>query len=263
MKKRIISALIALAVVIPLIIIGGIPYKIGVCLIGLIGFYELTRIKKDVPLIVKVLSYFCFILILTYNITNDNITMNINSLYILMPILMLLLPIVLYHDNETYNYEDASFLITSVLFLGLGFNILMQIREYNVYYLIFLLLITFLSDTYAYITGNLIGKNKLCESLSPNKSVEGFIGGLTVTTAICTVLYINAFSYKGNILVLVIIIMGLSLISTMGDLLFSSIKRKYKIKDFGNIMPGHGGVLDRLDSLLFVLLTFYFIISFM
>ena len=139
----------------------------------------------------------------------------------------------------------------------------MSIREYNIYYLIMILLITIVSDTFALITGSLIGKHKFCPDISPNKTVEGFIGGLVFSLVICVPTYITIFNYNGNILLVILLIAGLSIVSTLGDLVFSAIKRYFKIKDYGKIMPGHGGVMDRIDSFLFVLLAVYIIVNFL
>lgn len=262
MKKRVISAIIALLIVIPLIIVGSYFYKIGVGIIGLIGFYEMLNArdqKKKIPILVKIISYVCFILFMINNAILNNLSFNIY--YIAISILVLFIPIIFYEDNAKYNIEDATFLFTASLFLGIGFNILMNIRDYSLSYFILLLLITTLSDTFAYIIGMLIGKHKLSPKISPKKSVEGFIGGLVMSTFVVTSFYINIFSYEGNILYVILIVGLLSIISTLGDLFFSSVKRNYEIKDFGNIMPGHGGILDRLDSLLLVLIAFMLIIG--
>ena len=119
------------------------------------------------------------------------------------------------------------------------------------------------TDIFAYVTGLLIGRHKLIPSVSPKKTWEGLIGGTVFGTFISTTFYISAFDYSGSILLLILIVMLLSLVGQMGDLVFSSIKRYYGKKDFSNIMPGHGGVLDRLDSLIFVMLAFSFIVYFL
>lgn len=264
MKQRIISAIIALIIVVPIIILGGKTFCIGASIIGVIGFYELLKIKnkkKEMPYAMKVVSILCFLLLL---VNNWNI---IGGLFIAdykrMPfiIFLLLVPIVFYNKSKKYDIEDALFLLGSVMFLGIGFNQLVSIRLLDIKYLLFLLSITIFTDTFAYIVGRLIGKHKMCPSVSPNKTWEGFFGGLVFGTFISTVYYVNAFSYNKSIILLVLLVMILSVIGQLGDLIFSSIKRHFDIKDFGNIMPGHGGVLDRLDSLLFVVLAFEFLIS--
>ena len=129
-------------------------------------------------------------------------------------------------------------------------------------YLIYILLITIITDTYAYIVGRLIGSHKLIPSISPKKTWEGLIGGTVFGTFIASVYFHSVVSFETPILIVLIMTSFLSLTGQIGDLFFSSIKRFYHKKDFSNIMPGHGGILDRLDSLLFVLMMFILFMDF-
>lgn len=263
MKTRIISALVAFLIVIPLLIIGGYAYKLGVIALGIIALFEIIKAKsnkKSIPLLVKIMVIFTFVLTMAVNI-NNNFILNIDYKYLILNALLLFLPLIIYNDDKKYGIEDATYLFAFSTFLILGFSALMMIREFNVYYLIFLLLVTITSDTFAFFVGKLIGKHKMCPSISPNKTIEGFVGGLLFGTFITASIYYVTLEYTGNIFLLILFVMLLSIISTLGDLFFSYIKRHYEIKDFGNIMPGHGGVLDRVDSLLFVLLAFCLIVN--
>ena len=241
MKQRIISALIALIIIIPIIIHGGTLFNVGA------------------SLIVKVLGVICFLLILVSNfdIVKDTLIENLDR--ISTSILLLITPIVFYHKSKKYDIEDALFLFGGAVFLALAFNNLISIRAFNINYFWFILIITTLTDTFAYITGYLIGSHKMIPSVSPKKTWEGFIGGTIMGTFTATMFYLRIFNFNGNILFLILIVMLLSMIGSIGDLVFSAIKRHYEIKDFGNIMPGHGGVLDRLDSILFVSLAFSYL----
>jgi len=266
MKVRVISAIVALIIIIPIIVIGGIPFYIGASLIALIGYLELLNAKeknKKLPFVMKCISVFCFLFLMI-----DNLEV-IDSLYIAdyeritIILFLLILPIVFYGKNKKYDIEDALFLSGAVLFLGVSFNNLISIRVNSIYYLVFILLITIFSDTFALFVGKLIGRHKMCPSVSPNKTWEGLVGGLFFSTFVSTVFYITMFDYTGNLLLLIILVIFLSICGVLGDLVFSSIKRHYGIKDYGNIMPGHGGVLDRLDSILFVVLAFGLIVRFL
>lgn len=122
-------------------------------------------------------------------------------------------------------------------------------------YLVALPLVTaFTSDAFALFAGMLLGRHKLAPALSPKKTVEGAAGGV-VGAVVCTVIYgavvHTAFQVEANYLLLALYGAVGSLFSQLGDLSFSYIKRQYDIKDFGNILPGHGGVLDRFDSVIF------------
>lgn len=266
MKQRIISAVIALMVVIPIIILGGKVFSIGATILGCIGVYELVKCrnkKRKIPNTMFLISIISFLL-LTINNWNT-----LGSLYVTdytripLIIIALILPIVFYNKSKKYDIEDALYFLGGVLFLGVGFNELINIRLLNINYLVYLLLITIITDTFAYVTGKLIGKNKMCKSVSPNKTWEGFAGGLVFGTLVSTIYYVTVIGYTSNLFKIIILSMTLSILGQLGDLVFSSIKRHYDIKDFGNIMPGHGGILDRLDSIIFVVLSFGIIISYL
>ncbi len=262
MKQRIISAIIALIICIPIIIYGGVPFYIGGSIIGAIGLYELIKAKekqKKYPLAIKILGGILFLTIFfnELDIISNSIYEKIDIK--ILTIMILILPTIFTSHSKKYDIEDAMYMVGSVIFLGIGFNSLLALRINGLNYLWFIFLITVFTDSFAYITGILIGKHKMCPSISPKKTWEGLIGGTTFGTFVGTVFYMTAFDYSGNIAVLITIVAILSIISQLGDLLFSSIKRHFDIKDFGNIMPGHGGVLDRLDSILIVVLAYSFL----
>ncbi len=126
-----------------------------------------------------------------------------------------------------------------------------------------------IADSGAYFAGTFLGKHKLCPEISPKKTVEGLIGGI-VTTALVfvvfNVVYVNLISKEtlnANYILLAVSGAVCALIGTLGDLSASMIKRQCGIKDYGNIMPGHGGMMDRFDSVLFVMPTFYAFLSVM
>ena len=264
MKQRVISAIVAIIIVVPIVLYGGIPFYLGASVLGLIGFYELLKARKtqrDVPNIMKLVCMFAFIIIMMDNWGNKVLVFNSNDKLILS-ILLTVIPIVFFNKKKSYDINDALFMLGTIMFLGISFNHLVNIRVGSLYNFIYLVLITTMTDTFAYFTGRLIGKHKMCPSVSPNKTWEGFVGGLVFGTIISVVFYVCAFDFTGSIFLLVLVSMLLSVVGQLGDLVFSSIKRHYKIKDYGNIMPGHGGVLDRLDSLLFVILVFTYLSKF-
>jgi len=126
--------------------------------------------------------------------------------------------------------------------------------------MISILSIIWVNDSFAFLIGKNFGKNKLFPSVSPKKTIEGLLGGLVFS--LLTGLLISKINADFSLLNWLIIAVIVSLVGTIGDLVESKFKRQANIKDSGNIMPGHGGVLDRLDSLLFVAPFVYLYINF-
>jgi phosphatidate cytidylyltransferase len=263
MKERVISAIVALIIVIPLILIGGIAYYIGVSIIALIGYYEFLKVReneKKITPYVKAISALAYLLIVISPLTT-NINFLIDYRLIILDLFVCFLPLIIL-DKKDYDAEDALVLVSATLFLGIAFSYLITIRKMDVLYLIYVVLVTIMSDTFAHFFGTKIGKHKLCPAVSPNKTVEGMIGGVFFGTFLGTVFFKTFIDVSANLFMVIVISLALSLVAEFGDLVFSAIKRKYGVKDYGNIMPGHGGVLDRLDSILFAILAFSYLVSF-
>ena len=177
-------------------------------------------------------------------------------------ILLFLLPILLKNKKEMdYDINDALYLVGSLLFINIAFNLILVVRNYSLNYLIYLLLITVITDTFALITGMYIGKNKLAPTISPNKTIEGFIGGVLMGTFVATTFYYTVIDPGISLAILILTTLFLAVVGQLGDLVFSSIKRTFNVKDFSNLIPGHGGILDRLDSLIFVILAFILVMG--
>ena len=264
MKQRLISALVALIILIPLIILGGNIFNIGVYVIALLGlkeFMDIKETKKHIPLFVKVMSVVFYTIIILSSFGGNLLTLSMDYRLISGLFLAFLLPTVLYHDRDKYSINDAFYLMGGIFFLAVSMILLINIRAHSLAMLIYLILITTMTDTFAYLTGMLIGKHKLLESISPKKTWEGTIGGTIFGTFISTVFYVTVINPEINLVIIILVSAFLSLVASLGDLAFSAIKRYYGKKDFSNIMPGHGGILDRLDSIIFVLLGFMFFIT--
>ena len=166
------------------------------------------------------------------------------------------MPIVFVNDNKKYNLNDALFLIGSTLFIGLSFNLLIAIRNISLDYIIYIFLIATITDTFALLTGRKIGKNKLAPKISPNKTIEGSIGGSIMGTFVASIYFMEVINPSVNVFAAVAMTLILTIFGQIGDLVFSAIKRYYDTKDFSNLIPGHGGILDRLDSIIFIVLAF-------
>lgn len=263
MKKRVISAIVALIIVIPIIFIGGYTYYIGVGLLSLIAFYEIMNVRdkeKKIPFVMKVLSLITYLFIVMSAIKSDT-SFNIDHRLIILNILVCLIPLITLKRKD-YDSNDALFLLAITLFLGIAFNYLIVIRNISLNYLLYVVIVTTMSDTFGHFWGTRIGKIKLCPNVSPNKTVEGMIGGTLMGSVLGVVFFSTFINPNVNIFMISVISFTLSIIAQFGDLVFSSIKRHYGVKDYGNIMPGHGGILDRLDSVIFAVLAFSYLVAF-
>ncbi|BED92707.1 MAG: phosphatidate cytidylyltransferase [Candidatus Paraimprobicoccus trichonymphae] len=169
--------------------------------------------------------------------------------------------------------NDISVIYALAIIISFSLSKIVKLKnmdlEFGSFYVLISLGIAWYSDTGAYFFGKFFGKNKLCPKISPNKTVEGFIGGiitcliLVIVTSLVFNNLIFAEKHKINYTSLIILSLIGSSISTLGDLCFSVIKRNYNLKDFGDIIPGHGGMLDRLDSVIFVVPYVYIYLNFL
>ena len=153
-----------------------------------------------------------------------------------------------------YSFEDLGFPFLSAFYVGMGFQNLLVAQQSSLFILFLALFIVWATDSGAYFIGKKIGKTKLIPSVSPNKTVEGSLGGI-VSAIVVAVLMVFLYPNKApdiNIFKLIILVAVFSIVGQLGDLVESSLKRHFGVKDSGNILPGHGGILDRFDSLIFV-----------
>lgn len=256
--------------------------------IAIYEFCNLTQVSKTLPLIAGTLLYCTITLISHYNKittetinqifdTNIEITINIQQLNIVLLATTLVVSIkcilFLFYDNiqkistsSKYLYLFGYIILPFVFITKISFGI----KDYNPKIIIGLFLLIWTNDTFAYIVGKSIGKTKLFERISPKKTIEGFVGGILFAILagyLISKYYIKAkpeFSEQ-SILIWTSIATIVGVFGTIGDLIESKFKRIAGVKDSGNIMPGHGGVLDRLDSVIFVapiIFLFYQILNY-
>ena len=163
------------------------------------------------------------------------------------------------HAPFYYYFITSFFLVGSILLLGTAFNTMIFVRMFSLTKFIYLILIFILTDTFAYFGGKAFGKHKLIPHVSPNKTIEGSVIGSLIGTIGASIFYhylVNPINYK-----VIIATFILSIIGQIGDLLFSKLKRENDIKDFSNLIPGHGGILDRLDSTIAIMLGYLLLYS--
>lgn len=259
MKQRITTALILSIISIPILFKGGILFNLFVIAIGIAGLREMLGIKdnkEQLPLSMKVITFGSFIYLVTNMSNSNDFSFLLDYRTIALIIMLLLLPIIVYNDSRVYNINNAFFLIGIVFFLGLSFNLVIMFRANNLMTVLYLLIITIATDTFGLVGGKLVGKHKLIENVSPKKTWEGLIVGTLLGTLFGSVFYYITINDSINVIYIIIGTLMLSIIGQLGDLIFSTIKRLYGKKDFSNILPGHGGILDRLDSFIFVVLGY-------
>ena len=259
MTKRVISAIIMVVIFVPFLLIGDWPFTVVMSLLSVMGLYELLHIresKKDFPKFMKIIAYLMVIFFTTLNASSSDFSYNISYKVVSLIIFMFVVPMVFINDNKKYNLNDALFLVGSILFVGLSFNLLMVTRNISISYIIYLFLITVITDTFALFTGMLVGKHKLAPEISPKKTIEGAVGGSLMGTIVASAFYTTVINPATPLVIVILLTALLTVIGQIGDLAFSSIKRYYGVKDFSNLIPGHGGILDRFDSIVFVTMAF-------
>ena len=265
MTKRVASAIVMVLIFVPFLIMGGIPFTILMAVLGVLGLYELLKIRGDVkkkfPVVMRLLAYLMTIFLIVNNANSIDLQYDLDYRLVSLIIFIFLAPMVFINNSKKYNLNDALFLVGSVVFIGLSFNLLTVIRNFNIAYIIYLFLITTMTDTFALFTGMFIGKHKLAPEISPKKTIEGAVGGSIMGTLIATAFYTTVISSSVPLVFLILITLALTAVGQIGDLAFSSIKRYYGQKDFSDLIPGHGGILDRLDSLVFVTLAFILVLG--
>jgi phosphatidate cytidylyltransferase len=238
-------------------------------------FCALVQLKKIIPLLLVFVSYTVIALLSYYRLEtewylNESLGVNtrldvdiqlLNTILLLITLFVSIKCIVFLFDDKVQSITTVSKYLYLVGYIILPFvfitKISFGIKDYNPKIIIGLFIIIWTNDTFAYIVGKSIGKTKLFERISPKKTIEGFVGGVVFAVLagyLISKLYIKpnpSFSDK-SILIWTIIALLAGVFGTIGDLIESKFKRIAGVKDSGKIMPGHGGILDRLDSVIFV-----------
>jgi len=262
MKQRVISAFFGIIVLVLVLLGNQLLFDIVVTLISAMAIYEvlnavglaknkkMTAISALLPVALMAVSHIAM-----------------QYLYSVIFLIITIFMIMMLFSKGRYTFTDTAVYIAVSVIFSLSFlhvSLVRRLGNENLDVLV-ILIGSWITDTCAYFTGYFFGKHKLAPEISPKKTVEGSIGGI-----IGVMIIIVAYAYvAGNIMNVSVniysaIAAGLiaGVVSQFGDLCASIIKREHNVKDFGNIMPGHGGVMDRFDSLLFVAPALYYILKF-
>ena len=263
-RTRLISGIVLVILALVFIIHGGWLLWSVSLILSLIGLMELYRVfgihKTCLGFTGYVLTVVYYVLLTASSVYD----VPINWLLYLMIVMMVFL-LIMVNRYPKYHSSQIMQAVFGVLYVGVMFSFLYQTRilpdgTYTVW-LIFLS--SWGCDTCAYCVGKLIGRHKMSPVLSPKKSIEGAVGGV-VGTMLLTYIYARIFAAQMGIThtqvcILTAISAAGALISMVGDLTASAIKRNYDVKDYGKLIPGHGGILDRFDSVIFTAPVIYFL----
>jgi phosphatidate cytidylyltransferase len=259
MKQRIITGVVAAALFIPIVIYGGIPFTILLYALATVGLFELIRMKKlsflSVPGILT--TVLLWVILAPSTMPNYFEGLRLSKVEFTFVIVLLLLSYTVLSKN-TFTFDDASFLVLSTVYVAMGFYYFNETRIAGLSYVFYTLLVIWATDSGAYFIGKAIGKNKLWPEISPNKTIEGSLGGILCGVAVAIV-YHMFIPLHESLFVVIVVTVFVSIFGQIGDLVESAFKRHYGVKDSGTILPGHGGILDRFDSLLFVLPVLHFL----
>ena len=267
MLTRIITAIVAVIVFLPALIFSGTwVFPVYMALCAFVGCYEMLSCigqKKNWFLLVPMGAMALFFpLYMRYCSKNGSLEEFLMLAILVSLVMALYVFSVAVFDHKRIKITDAGLYIASCLYVIAAFTSIVYIRDFiaggeYIYLLTFICAWT--TDVFAYFTGRFLGKHKLIPAVSPKKTVEGAVGGIVfcVVAMVAFGFVIERF-FSGNqgfeAIYIVLAISGIfiSIVSQTGDLIMSVIKRHYGIKDYGKIFPGHGGILDRFDSVLAV-----------
>lgn len=254
------SSVILMAITIAVILLGGdvlFAVVLAISIIGMTELYKTVNLQKASLGITGYIAAVTYFGLLRFGLAEYN-----NFLFIAFLLALMVLYVVYY---PKYKMEEITTVFFGLFYVAVMLSFIYQVRMLtDGFYIVWLIFIgAWGSDTSAYCVGMLIGKHKNFTPLSPKKSIEGCIGGV-VGAALIGLLYaviikdrITGFHNIG--LAFALMSAAASVISQIGDLAASAIKRNHGIKDYGKLIPGHGGILDRFDSIIFVAPIVYFL----
>ncbi|WP_010649258.1 phosphatidate cytidylyltransferase [Oceanobacillus massiliensis] len=254
MKQRTITALLALVVFLPFVIIGGHVFTFLVYGIATVGLLELIRMRNIGDYLIP---YILAILLLWLVLLPSGDSMSFAGWFTKFEMIALIILLLLAYTvlvKNKFTFDHVGFILLTALYVGLGFLYLLETRNGNnaLNNILYAFFIIWTTDTGAYLFGRAFGKRKLWPMISPNKTIEGAIGGVVLAVVVAVVFHLISPFPHSLIIVIGVTILA-SIFGQIGDLVESAFKRNYGVKDSGKILPGHGGILDRFDSLLFVL----------
>ena len=257
--KRSFSGIIFVLIFISAILFSKESYLVLITIFGFLCVWEFIRMIK-----LKSFASYIFLAAVLFLIVKKQDSYATTGILIITIISSLFLIYQLFTKKEIKFSDDRSKLGVTIRYVifSMCFLVLLPFYENSFHpsLMICILSIIWVNDSFAFLVGKNFGKNKLFPSVSPKKTIEGFLGGLVFS--LLAAIIISKFNLDFSMLNWLVISVIVSVIGTIGDLVESKFKRQAKVKDSGNIMPGHGGILDRLDSLLFAAPFVYLYINY-
>jgi len=252
-KKRTISGIIFAIVILSSIWYGATTYIVFLGIMMLLGLYEFSKMAVSDNLEKFGIMYPISISIFLYGISSY---LEIYSKFfeLLIYLLIFTVFIIELRKNKPNPYKNLGNLFLSIIYIALPLTLATHIPfingKYHYEIILSIFILTWANDSFAYLVGKNFGKTKLIERISPKKTVEGFVGGLVLTYLVGFAVshYFDVFTLLQWFIITNIV----GIFGVLGDLVESMFKRKVTIKDSGKFMPGHGGMLDRFDSFLFI-----------
>jgi phosphatidate cytidylyltransferase len=255
MKQRVITGLILAVILLPLIFVKPIYFYGVLGLFCMIASFEIINMLKHKHYIPKGMMIY-------FGIASLSLYVNLIAIYtnaiIIESLLVwlfatLLIGLLLHVFIEKLTSELLGKMMLYILYVGISFAALSMVRSEGIYTLLYLLILSMVTDMFAYFVGIKFGKHRLAPKISPKKSIEGSIGGSAFAVLFATIFayYFEILPFERfSVFLIVAIFTGLlvSVTAQVGDLVASSFKRDHGIKDYSNLFPGHGGILDRFDS---------------
>ncbi|MDT7014592.1 phosphatidate cytidylyltransferase [Levilactobacillus namurensis] len=253
MKQRVIMAIVALVIFIPIIIAGGVWVDIAAFALGLVALSEVLIMRKKLLISPEaIISGLGILVVIAPTTWFNHLPHYLTSWYLVYLFVLLLLVRTVFSRNR-FSFDDAGVITLSMLYIGIGFHFFVAARAVSLVTLLYALFIVWLTDSGAYMIGRKLGRHKLAPHISPNKTWEGSIGGTLVATILVSIFWYFFPTGDYSLITMVGLTLIFSIVGQLGDLVESALKRYYGVKDSGKILPGHGGILDRFDSLLLVL----------
>lgn len=259
-KTRLLSGIVLMIITISVVVTGGnvlFAVLLAISLIGMTELYKVVGVNKALPGFLGYAAGLAYYALVYFDAMNYQLMVFIFFLLLLMLVYVFSFP--------KYTIEQLAVTFLGLFYVGIMLSFIYQVRilEGGAWIVWLIFIGAWGSDTCAYAVGILLGKHKLAPRLSPKKSIEGSIGGV-VGAALIGFLYATIFrSHITGIaqpqLIYAIIGACSSILSQLGDLAASAIKRNHDIKDYGKLIPGHGGILDRFDSIIFTAPIVYYL----